>query len=199
MILSWTREKGDLLFLIDEAELALHPAWQRRFIDVFTEFIAEKFINRKTQILLTSHSPFILSDLPPHCVILLRRSVDKAVTIDSLIEHKETFGANIHELFTDSFFLEDGLIGEFSRKKIEQLIMDIKNEQAPISVEKYDVDYKKRVDILGEQFIKTKILELIASKAELNAVDEIIEHRRSELEILNQIRKQKEDDQNRTS
>jgi hypothetical protein len=192
------RGKRSILFLIDEAELALHPAWQRKFVDVFTEFVSEKFSNYNVQIILTSHSPFILSDLPPHCVVLLKRENEKPMTVDSLDEHKETFGANIHELFTDSFFLEDGLMGEFARKKIEQLISEIKEEKG-ITVQKYNSIYKKRVDILGEQFLKTKISELIASKGDLDTVDQIIEQRSNELEILNQIRKQKEDDQNRAS
>ncbi|MGC4038683.1 MAG: AAA family ATPase [Chitinophagaceae bacterium] len=190
--------KRNMLFLVDEAELALHPAWQRRFIDVFLEFIAEKFGRNSVQVIFTSHSPFILSDLPPHCVVLLRKENKETVAVDSLTQHKETFGANVHELFTDSFFIEDGLMGEFARKKIEQLINGIKEEKS-ISLEAYESTYKKRVDILGEQFLKTKISELIAAKADLDTVDQIIEQRTNELEILNQIRKEKRDDQNRES
>jgi hypothetical protein len=188
------KTKSDLFFLIDEAELALHPEWQRKFIDVFTEFISEKFGNYKIQILLTSHSPFILSDLPPHCVVLLKRDREKPVTVDSLDNHTETFGANIHDLFTDSFFLQDGLMGEFARKKIDQLIKDIKEEQGPISVEKYNTTYKKRINIIGEQFLKAKITELIAANSEIETVDLIIEQKNSELEILNRIRNQKRND-----
>lgn len=188
------KTKGDLFFLIDEAELALHPEWQRKFVDVFTEFTSEKFGNYKTQVLLTSHSPFILSDLPPHCVVLLKRNQEKPVTVDSLDNHTETFGANIHDLFTDSFFLQDGLMGEFARKKIDQLIKDIRDEQNLISIEKYNTTYKKRINIIGEQFLKTKITELIAANSEIATVDLIIEQKNSELVILNQIRNQKRND-----
>lgn len=191
------REKRNLLFLVDEAELALHPAWQRKFIDVFTEFIAEKFSNYNVQIMLTSHSPFILSDLPPHCVVLLKRENEKPVTVDSLEKHKETFGANIHELFTDSFFLQDGLIGEFSRKKIVELIEEVKEEKQIISEELFLKKYKRKIDIIGEPFLRTKILELIAEKSSISVIDQIITEKNLEIEILNRIKAESQDDKNK--
>lgn len=200
MKLERSERKKPLLLLIDEAELALHPQWQKEFIYHFTDFINEKFSGHNVQVILTSHSPFILSDLPPNCVVLLKKGDGKPDVIDSLDNNKETFGANIHELFTDSFFLQDGLMGEFSRRKIEELINDIKEERSNnITLEVFEAKYRTRVDIIGEQFLKAKILELIASKADFTTVELIIERRTKELGILNQIRKQKADDQNRTS
>ena len=54
--------------LIDEIELHLHPAWQRRITDA----LRETFPN--TQFILSTHSPQVLSHLAPECVWLLERS-----------------------------------------------------------------------------------------------------------------------------
>ncbi|MFC0184187.1 AAA family ATPase [Pseudarcicella hirudinis] len=189
--LKWDEDKKPILILIDEAELALHPQWQKQFIYYLTKFIQIKFKHRKVQIILTSHSPFIISDLPPHCLIFLdKTSENKTVIEDSLINHKETFGANIHELFTESFFLNDGLMGTFAKKKINELISDIENVHNIISEKTYNEKYRKRINIIGERFLRKKIDELIAPKLENNAIDELIEDRKKDIELLERLRKE---------
>ncbi len=185
--------KRPLIILIDEAELALHPQWQKLFIYHFVDFIETKFKNHKVQIILTAHSPFILSDLPSNCIVLLKKENGKTIISDSLQSIKETFGANIHELFTDAFFLQDGLMGEFSRKKISDLIHEIREENR-ISLEDFESKYKNRIEIIGEQFLKAKILELVAEKSDIQLIDKIIDRRSNEINILRQIRNRKKDD-----
>lgn len=185
--------KNPLIILIDEAELALHPQWQKQFIYHFVDFIETRFTNHKVQIILTAHSPFILSDLPSNCIVLLNKKKGKTIISSGLQSVKETFGANIHELFTDAFFLQDGLMGEFSRKKISDLINEI-NEQKQISLEDFESKYKSKIEIIGEQFLKAKILELVAEKSDVQLIDQIIDRRNNELEILRQIRNRKKDD-----
>ncbi|RXK87035.1 AAA family ATPase [Filimonas effusa] len=187
-----------LLILMDEAELALHPQWQKEFVYHFVDFISERFASYQVQIIITAHSPFILSDIPPHCVVLLKRGNHHTVVVDSLESNKETFGANIHELFTDSFFLQDGLMGEFSRRKIQDLIKEIGTRDF-ISLEEFENRFKKRINIIGEPFIKSKILELVADKSDISVIDQIITQRNEEIELLQQIKKQKGNDKNRTS
>ncbi|AZA50099.1 hypothetical protein EG346_18785 [Chryseobacterium carnipullorum] len=185
--------KKPLIILIDEAELALHPQWQKQFIYHFVDFIETRFKNHRVQIILTAHSPFILSDLPSNCVVLLKKEKDRTTIHSSLKSIKETFGANIHELFTDAFFLQDGLIGEFARIKIRDLIHEIL-EQDKISLEEFENKYKNRIEIIGEQFLKAKILELIAEKSDVQLIDKIIDRRSIEIEVLRQIRNGKKND-----
>jgi len=187
-------EKNSLLILVDEGELALHPQWQKEFIFYFTEFIKSRFKGKQVQIIITSHSPFLLSDLPPHCVVLLEKTNTKTTVVDSLITKKETFGANIHELFTDSFFLKDSLMGEFARRRINELINDIKSDKRLITSEIFNKDYKKRLEIIGEPFIKVKIFELIAERSAVSLIDDIISEKSSELEILKGIKFDKQND-----
>lgn len=185
-----------LIILIDEAELALHPQWQKQFIYHFVDFIENRFKNHSVQIILTAHSPFILSDLPSNCIILLKKENGKTSLSNGLHSIKETFGANIHELFTDAFFLQDGLIGEFARTKISDLIHEIREipEHDQISLEEFEHKYKNRIEIIGEQFLKAKILELVADKSDVKLIDKIIDRRSNEIEILRQIRNRKKND-----
>jgi predicted ATPase len=187
-------EKNSLLILVDEGELALHPQWQKEFIFYFTEFIKSRFKGKQVQVIITSHSPFLLSDLPPHCVVLLEKAGSETKVVDSLISKKETFGANIHELFTDSFFLKDSLMGEFARRRINQLINDIKNDKRLITSEIFNTDYRKRLEIIGEPFIKAKIFELIAESSSVSFIDEIIAEKTNEIEILKSVKFDKQND-----
>jgi len=49
------------LILIDEIESSLHPRAQRRLI----RYIAERCRELETQVVLTTHSPYVLEELPP--------------------------------------------------------------------------------------------------------------------------------------
>lgn len=152
--------KKPLIILIDEAELALHPQWQKEFIYHFVDFIQERFVSHKVQIVLTAHSPFILSDMPPNCVVLLEKNSEKRAVISNLKTKSETFGANIHELFADAFFLNGALMGHFAKEKIDGIIKSLQNPQ-PLE----NINYVQSViQMIGEPIIKTKLAEMLAEK-----------------------------------
>ena len=87
------------------------------------------FPKKDIQILVTSHSPFIVSDLPNENVIFLTKEENKGncVVKNSLNDMKKTFGANIHTLLSDSFFMES-LMGEFAKSKIDGVIKSKKRD-----------------------------------------------------------------------
>ncbi|SFW76343.1 AAA family ATPase [Chitinophaga sancti] len=187
-----------LLLLIDEGDLYFHPQWQKHYINDLVNGLKFIFSNNKVQVILSTHSPFIVSDLPKQNLLFLKKNITgQCIVADNEIQ-TETFGANIHELFTDSFFLSDGLMGEYSRLFIVNLIEEIKKEKI-ITIERFNNTYKNKVGLVGESFIKTKILELIASRADFNLINKIIDDRSAELDMLKKIRNQKSDDQNRDS
>jgi len=112
-----------MLVFIDEFEIGLHPQWQKKTINYIVNFL--KDIHKKIHIILTSHSPFLLSDIPKQNIIFLDTYEDgkcKVLKHDEVMQKKQTFGANIHTLLSDSFFMEDGLMGEFAKGKINEII-----------------------------------------------------------------------------
>jgi len=111
--------KENEILLIDECELYLHPNWQKKFL-----FYLIQFFKKKIQIILTTHSPFLLSDIPKQNIIFLDKDENgncKVLKHDKVMNKKQTFGANIHTLLSDSFFMEDGLMGEFAKSKINEI------------------------------------------------------------------------------
>jgi len=95
------------LCFFDEVDIGFHPDWQKKVLSFIIEFL--KLVpEKKFHLIFTTHSPFLLSDIPKENIIFLN---DKPSI-------KQTFGANIHTLLSDSFFMEDGLMGKFAKNKI---------------------------------------------------------------------------------
>lgn len=63
----------NLLLLIDEVDLYMHPEWQQKFIKNLIEEINEQFQGHSVQIVLATHSPLCLSDIPRENCIYLNR------------------------------------------------------------------------------------------------------------------------------
>jgi hypothetical protein len=145
------------------------------------------------QIIITTHSPFIASDLPKQNLIFLKQDAEGMCQVANNDIQFETFGSNIHELFTNSFFLADGLMGEFARTRIAELIKEL-NSAERISREEYENNYKNRIEIIGESFIQAKLFELVASKTDNDVIDSIIEIRNSEIERLRMLKNRNNND-----
>jgi len=168
--------QDNLLFLFDEPEIALHPNWQKQYLnEIITLF---KKMKKKYHFIFTTHSPFLISDLPKQNIIFLDKDdTENCKVVNGLKEKKQTFGANIHTLLSDSFFMEDGLMGEFAKGKIDEIIKNLKDEH-------YNPERKVKENILlviksiGEPFLKSKILDMYYKK--FNDVY-LIEARKKEL------------------
>jgi hypothetical protein len=146
----------NIIILIDEGEYQLHPEWQRKYISWLTSYFSEIFVNTESiQIILTSHSPFILSDLRKDDVILLEKDDEGISHICSLDKHDKTFGANIYTLYADTFFMNKCLMGEFSKSKIDTLIKFLATEKE--SDKKTGLDKKSSqmlINEIGEPVLK---------------------------------------------
>lgn len=106
------------LIFIDEGELYYHPEWQRRYVKTMLEMIHHRTDNMKVQIIVTTNSPFLLSDI--------RREDTAYLVKDSAGREQEQFGytlgQNIHALLKKNFFMEY-TIGEYARELIENLML----------------------------------------------------------------------------
>ena len=68
------------LLVIDEVENSLHPQAQRRFI----KYLLKVAKNKKIQIILSTHSPFVLEELPPIARIMLVKLSDSKEIITEM-------------------------------------------------------------------------------------------------------------------
>jgi energy-coupling factor transporter ATP-binding protein EcfA2 len=173
------------LLLLDEADLAFHPTWKKKYITSLIETLPSIFslINTDVtfQILFTTHDPLTLSDIPTSNIIYLKTvdedGISEVLKLDSILRPKHSFGANISDLLSDSFFIEDGLVGHFAKSKIERTLFWLKmkanefantNKKEPIfkdldskikfsGIENTNEYHKKIIEIIGEPVIKHQL------------------------------------------
>ena len=154
--------------ILEEIELYFHPEMQRNFINDILNSISgiELYKIKAINFCFVSHSPFILSDIPKENIMFLENIDNKAIQI---LKDKSTFGANIHDLLKDGFFMNKGSIGEFAKKRITETIQwmnSIREEKEKPFKEDFellvkDKEYHKNIiEIIDEPIIKSKLLEM---------------------------------------
>ena len=150
--------------LIDEPDAFLHPKWSKSFLNNLINIITKDEIlkDKKLHLIITTHSPFLLSDLPKENVIFLENGVQS-----NPFKDKQTFGANIHTLLSDGFFMDGGLMGEFAKGKIEKVI-EILNSEKKLSKKKKKY-CKNIISIIGEPVLKTTLENMLEQKLYKNA------------------------------
>ena len=148
-------DKNDnLILFIDEGDLYLHPQWQKQFLYILIKALEELLQFKKVYILLTTHSPFLVSDLPKENILFLNSVKDTDYNIEN------TFAANINELLATKFFIQDGLIGKFAKEKVNNLYNEIINE---FNFNKINY-YNDAIDIIGEPLVKVELIKVLNEK-----------------------------------
>lgn len=165
------------ILLLDEAEIGFHPDWQREYVKMLTEFMCYMRVRAGVdfQIIITSHSPIILSDVPVSCVNFLRREGEVTELVSN---ERETFGENVFRLYRRAFFMENGLVGEFAKMKIQAL------EEA-IEVGEVTETIRKQVEMIGDERIRDYLMQRMG---EHNVDAEIAYHEAKIRELQNRRR-----------
>jgi len=149
-----------VILFIDEFELGLHPNWQKNVILYLISFLKE--VNIKFHLFITTHSPFLLSDLPKENIIFLKKDKEtgNCINVSKQIDIKP-FGANIHTLLSDGFFM-DGLMGEFAKEKIKEIMNFLSKDEKLTTIKENQV--KNIIESIGENFLKEKLLFMYSKK-----------------------------------
>ena len=126
--------------VFDEVELYFHPGMQRSFIYNLLYGLKQlSFENIESiQIVIVTHSPFVLSDIPNDQILFLQKNGQPAT--DNMMA---TFGANYHNMLRHSFFLEDGTIGKFAQEQIKDAIRRINFYNIFLKMQKMTNDDEK--------------------------------------------------------
>jgi predicted ATPase len=148
-----------IYILIDEGEAGFHPEWQSQYLFNLTNFVRQLFIEFRVQIILTSHSPFIVSDLPKENLIFLEKNNGYCNVFT--FEEEQTFAANIHSLLANQFFMREGVIGKFAKTKIQSELKPLLDKNQKNVDEKR---LRKIISLIGEPILKLKLTEILNSK-----------------------------------
>lgn len=102
--------------VLEEVELYFHPQLQKEFVKNLLDGIKQMNFSNITwiDIRIVTHSPFVLSDIPTENVLTLRKTTHEIGRIDC-------FGANIHEMLRNTFFLKNGTVGDFAGWMIKRI------------------------------------------------------------------------------
>ncbi|WP_333810022.1 AAA family ATPase [Flavobacterium sp.] len=151
------------IVLLDEADLGFHPKWKKQFVKSILFFfdIYFKSLKSNVQIIFTTHDPLTLSDVLNYNTIYLDKE-NSNVVFDQYTKPKNSFGANISDLLSDSFFIGDGLIGEFAKSKIQDVIeyLNDKNKRVEKKWISSPEVAKKVIDQIGEPYLNEKLNDM---------------------------------------
>lgn len=146
-----------ILLIIDEIDLYLHPEWQRIIVSELLNIVKDQFPNNYFQIIVTSHSPIVLSDIPIENSIYLDRNADGLTR--QVQRNEQTFGANIHALYQNAFFLNDGLaMGKFAQERINIWIEEAEKANPQ--------KMKQIINMIGEPLICRELRKIIGRRQE---------------------------------
>lgn len=144
----------NLILILDEPDRALHPELARNFLYQLLNLLNNYEHKGTIQIVMSSHSPFIVTDILPDNVYLLDRQDNLQIKVEKV---KNTFATNIYYLLMNSFMM-DNTFGEYSYRKIEDIIKDLRS---PKLIEKERLhNIKNIIDSINEERVKRKLLEL---------------------------------------
>lgn len=189
------KESNNYLLLLDEADLGFHPVWKKKFVQSIVSTITYFFNSLENkpnvQIIFSTHDPLTLSDLPNKNIIYLLKNIDteKTEILDytNTIRPNKSFAANITDLLSDSFFIENGLIGDFVKNQINEVIKWLNNDNKIIKGSHEEIiarRIKKIIEIIDEPILKIKLLEMYGEKLGTSVRNEILDQQIKYLESL---------------
>lgn len=152
--------------ILDEVEICFHPEFQRRFVYELLGYIKRLFMNRNASfnILIATHSPFILSDIPQSNILYLEDG--KMVMPEGI---KNPFAANICDILYQSFFLKQGFVGEYARKKIKHIIERLL--PGGYFLDDSEAEYHLLMELIGDPFLKMQLQQLYEDRRKRNGKD----------------------------
>lgn len=152
------------LLLLDEPETHFNPSWRAKFIKILNDSITAgnpkdlpngNFnVHLLKDVLLTSHSPFIISDCLPDNVVLFEKdgkSDTTAKKVSELDNAFNTYGTSV-ELILDRLFNYDQSIGDLSYSELEAIDFSSLNSKEAIE------EVRLKLKSLGESIEKDMVL-----------------------------------------
>lgn len=193
--------KRKYLFLFDEIERYMHPEMCRCLISDLIDLL-NTYNDKEFQILISSHSPFIASDIKNNNVICLERRGTKT---EIFTASKATLGQNIHTILKENFFLSS-TFGKYAVKIMELVEECLKVDELYEAVEiinsfigMTEQDNSKRaietsgeviqfletvIDSIGEKTIRYYFKKKLNEKTKNLSIDERIQYYKREIEKL---------------
>ncbi|ATN35235.1 hypothetical protein ACO34A_15640 [Rhizobium sp. ACO-34A] len=139
------------LFLFDEPESHFNPQWRVKFVQRLLSLSQ----NRSDQdFLLTTHAPFVPSDMPRDQILIFRREDDKIVVKEPAVE---TFGATFDRILETCFEIRPPM-SRIAENRIEELLKSEDVEEVEIGFQGLGASVEKA--FLADHLRKLKSKQL---------------------------------------
>ncbi|WP_072682277.1 restriction system-associated AAA family ATPase [Arcobacter sp. LA11] len=109
------------LFLLDEPETHFNPSWRAEYMSVLRKCFSSKEDEKayaKAEFLITSHSPFIVSDTRREKVLIFSKDLEDG-SVDCKRPEFNTLGTSVN-LITMNIFDETNTIGKFAQEVLKE-------------------------------------------------------------------------------
>ncbi|MBE5830873.1 MAG: hypothetical protein E7306_03935 [Butyrivibrio sp.] len=154
--------KQTCVLLLDEPDMSFHPEWSRCFIKNLVDFLKTEGANYNFQVIIATHSPLMLSDIPSDSIYCLDKNDEGKLEVK-----RPSFGflSGINDLLVDGFFTES-VFGQFAEDYANDLIKQIEKLENALFAGKTDAasdeeEYQKilrRVNVLDEGIVRRSLL-----------------------------------------
>lgn len=162
-------KKSHYILFLDEVDMGYHPAWKKSFVATLIEFSKDFFKKNDctVQIIFSTHDPISLSDIPNYNILYLGRNKEKTFVLEADDRPQKSFAANVTDLLADSFYLSDGLMGDFAEGKIQKTInwlnqfIDSEKINPDVS-EDLIIKHKSAINLIDEPLLNYKLNEMFS-------------------------------------
>lgn len=146
--------------VLDEVEICFHPEYQRQFVFKLIDLLTKLRLTRwcSINIMIATHSPFILSDIPQQNILYLENGACANGQVNV-----NPYAANVNDILHQSFFLKDAFMGEFSLRRIGNLVSEIDNCNTKKEVRTAEI-LKKEIELVGDKFLRQQLMTLLTFK-----------------------------------
>jgi len=125
--------------------------------DNLSEILEDEGKGRKIQLIFTTHSPYMLSDIKPGNVIMIEKNQEIGYSEGKILQN--TFAKNIQEIMKEN--LIDNIYGDFALAKINSMIERLNGEEEQ---EENEEELLKEIHLISEPILRNKLLEMYDKK-----------------------------------
>ncbi len=169
-----------ITIIFDEPESHMHPELAIKFINsLFMILNSERFNSKNFNLIIATHSPFLLSDILSEDVRYLTKNENNEVSIIS--RNINTFAGNVLDILNNAYFLSS-TIGEFAKTQINKSI-EFLNCQENDAEKMQEIEFL--ISNITEPIVKEYMFRLYNKKIKnVNLVKEIEHLRKDEKELI---------------
>ena len=151
--------QGTCQLVVDELESGMHLEWSRSLINFLVNYINEinKVGGMNFQLIFTTHSPYMLSDIKPGNVIMIEKNQETGYSEGKVLQN--TFAKNIQEIMKEN--LIDNIYGDFALAKINSMIERLNEKE---EYEGNEEELLKEIHLISEPILRNKLLEMYDKK-----------------------------------